>query len=151
MVSNIPFGSYPVRTNRNERTTSKRTPQFSVGISEKWTYHLPSIRNFQNFLSNGKRPSQVPCMEVQCKWTCAEEPCVTSVTLILFKKRMQFLIYSSLSLRRIGYSAVKPKKYLSMWSELPTKHASNSPVITFVTLTRFAVLLRKLSKSELTQ
>ena len=24
-----------VRTNRNERTTSKRTPQFSVGISEK--------------------------------------------------------------------------------------------------------------------
>ena len=74
-------------------------------------HHLPSIRNFQNFLLNGKRPSQVPCMEVQCKWTCAEEPCVTSVTLILFKKRMQFLIYSSLSLRRIGYSAVKPKKY----------------------------------------
>ena len=30
MVSNIPFGSY-----ENERTTSKRTPQFSVGI-EGW-------------------------------------------------------------------------------------------------------------------
>ena len=45
-----------VRTNRNERTTSKRTPQFSVGISEKWPYHLPSIRNFGNFPSNGKHP-----------------------------------------------------------------------------------------------
>ena len=29
-------------TNRNERTTSKCTLQFSVGISEKWSYHLPS-------------------------------------------------------------------------------------------------------------
>ena len=38
-----------VRTNWNERTTSKRTPQFSVGISEKWHYHLPSIRNFRVF------------------------------------------------------------------------------------------------------
>ena len=55
MVSNIPFGF----TNRNERTTSKRTPQFSVGISEKLPYHLPSIRNFQNFLSNGKHPRVV--------------------------------------------------------------------------------------------
>ena len=45
-----------VRTNRNEQTTSKRTPQFSVGISEKWPYHLPSFRNFRNFLSNGKHP-----------------------------------------------------------------------------------------------
>ena len=48
---NILFGSYQ---NRNERTTSKRTFQFSIGISEKWPYHLPSIRNFRNFLSNGK-------------------------------------------------------------------------------------------------
>ena len=52
MVSNIPFGF----TNRNERATSKRTSQFSFGISEKLPYHLPSIRNFQNFLSNGKHP-----------------------------------------------------------------------------------------------
>ena len=28
----------------------------SVGISEKWSYHLPSIRNIRNFLSNGKHP-----------------------------------------------------------------------------------------------
>ena len=39
MVRIIPL----VRTNRNERTTSKRTLQFSVGISEKWiTIYLPS-------------------------------------------------------------------------------------------------------------
>ena len=43
-------------TFRSERTILKRTPQFSVGISEKWPYHLPSIRNFRNFLSNGKHP-----------------------------------------------------------------------------------------------
>ena len=45
------------RTKRNERNTSKRAPQFLVGISEKWLYHLPSIRNFRNFLSNGKHPN----------------------------------------------------------------------------------------------
>ena len=44
------------RINRNERTTSKRTPQFSVGISEKWPYDLPSIPNFRDFLSN-RHPS----------------------------------------------------------------------------------------------
>ena len=44
------------RINRNERTTSKRTPQFSVGISEKWPYDLPSIPNFPDFLSN-RHPS----------------------------------------------------------------------------------------------
>ena len=36
--------------------TSKRTPQFSVGISEKWPYDLPSIPNFRDFLSN-RHPS----------------------------------------------------------------------------------------------
>ena len=45
------------RINRNERTTSKRTPQFSVGISEKWPYDLPSIPNFRDFLSN-RHPSR---------------------------------------------------------------------------------------------
>ena len=46
-----------VLTNRNERTTSKCTPQFLVGISEKWPHRLPSIRNIRNFLSNGKHPT----------------------------------------------------------------------------------------------
>ena len=44
MVSNIPFGSY-----QPEWTTSKRTPQFSVGISEKWPCHLPCIWIFFSF------------------------------------------------------------------------------------------------------
>ena len=43
-----------VRTNWNERTTSKRAPPFSVGIPEKLPYHLLSIRNFRNFLPNRK-------------------------------------------------------------------------------------------------
>ena len=38
-----------IGTNWNERTTSKRTPQFLVEISEKWPYHLPSIRNSEIF------------------------------------------------------------------------------------------------------
>ena len=45
----------------------KRAPQFSAGIqasidaciSEKEPYHLSSIRNFGNFLSNGKNPSSL--------------------------------------------------------------------------------------------
>ena len=45
LVSNISFGTY----HPNERTTSKRTPQFLVGISQEWSYHLPSIRNFWIF------------------------------------------------------------------------------------------------------
>ena len=51
MVSNIPFGSY--QPEWTDYLKIKRTPQFSVGIFEKWPYHLPSIRNFPNFPSNG--------------------------------------------------------------------------------------------------
>ena len=47
-----------VRTNRNERTTSKRTPQFSVGISVKWRYHLPSIWNFPIFCQMVSTPGR---------------------------------------------------------------------------------------------
>ena len=47
-----------VRTNRNEQTTSKLTPQFSVGISVKWRYHLPSIWNFRIFCQMVSTPGR---------------------------------------------------------------------------------------------
>ena len=40
MVSNIPFGSYQPKWKDYLKTC---TPQFSVGISEKWPFHFPSI------------------------------------------------------------------------------------------------------------
>ena len=63
-----------IPTGMKAKTTSKRTPQFLVGIiSKKWPYHLPSIQNFGNFLSNSKHPR---CMHVQlsktesgCSWS----------------------------------------------------------------------------------
>ena len=64
-----------VRTNPNKQTTSKRTPQFSVGISKKWPYHLPSLRNFRNFLSYGQHPWFIVLLEKRSRapflfWIC---------------------------------------------------------------------------------
>ena len=52
MVSNIPFGSYKPEWTDYLKTYSS----IFGGIPEKWPYHLPSIRNFTNFPSNGKYP-----------------------------------------------------------------------------------------------
>ena len=38
-----------IPTGMKARTTWKHTPQFLVGISEKWPYHLPSIQNLEIF------------------------------------------------------------------------------------------------------
>ena len=63
-----------ILTGMKARTTSKHTPQFLVGISEKWPYHLPSIQNFGNFLSNSKHPR---CMHIQLSKT--ESGCLWSL------------------------------------------------------------------------
>ena len=63
-----------IPTGMKARTTSKHTPQFLVGISEKRPYHLPSIQNFGNFLSNSKHPG---CMHIQLSKT--ESGCLWSL------------------------------------------------------------------------
>ena len=50
---NIPL----VRSNRNKRTTSKRSPQFPTGFSGKVLFHLTFNGNFRSFWLNGKHPS----------------------------------------------------------------------------------------------
>ena len=52
MVSNIPFGSYQPEWKDYLKMYSSI---FSWNF-RKWPYHLPSIRNFRNFPSNGKHP-----------------------------------------------------------------------------------------------